>query len=161
MANAEAIARMFEHAGVPCRVSQTIEADLWAKMVMNCAYNAISALARARYGRIVRTSWARDLMQRAVEETVAVARAAGVPLEEAAMVEAAFQLGEAMAGARSSTAQDIGRGRPTEIDSLNGYVVRRGEALGVPTPVNRALWALVKLLEESAREERDAAGSSG
>jgi 2-dehydropantoate 2-reductase len=52
-----------------------------------------------------------------------------------------------MAGALSSTAQDIGRGKCTEIDSLNGYISRRGAALGVPTPVNFALYSLVKLLE--------------
>jgi 2-dehydropantoate 2-reductase len=55
-----------------------------------------------------------------------------------------------MTGATSSMAQDIARGRPTEIDSLNGYVVRRGIALGVATPVNAILVAMVKLLEESA-----------
>lgn len=150
----EAIAGMFERAGVPCRISQNIEADLWAKVVMNCAYNAISALTRARYGRIVRTPWTRELMRRAVEETVAVAHAEGVLLPEAAMIEDAFKLGEAMAGALSSTAQDINRAKRTEIDSLNGYVVQRGARLGVPTPANQALYALVKLLEESVREER-------
>jgi 2-dehydropantoate 2-reductase len=60
---------------------------------------------------------------------------------------AALQLGDAMADATSSTAQDIARGRPTEIDSLNGYVARRGRELGVRTPVNSTLYALVKLLE--------------
>jgi 2-dehydropantoate 2-reductase len=52
-----------------------------------------------------------------------------------------------MSEATSSTAQDISRGNPTEIDSLNGYLVRRGAELGVPTPVNQTLHALVKLLE--------------
>jgi 2-dehydropantoate 2-reductase len=144
-----AIAQMFEYAGVPCRISQCIEADLWKKLIMNCAYNAMSALTRARYGRIVRASWTRDLMRQVVEEAVAVGRAAGVPLSETEMVDAAYTLGESMSGALSSTAQDISRGKPTEIDSLNGYVVRRGAELRVDTPVNQALHALVKLLEES------------
>lgn len=148
----EPIAAMFERAGVPCRVSENIEADLWTKMIMNCAYNAISALGRARYGRIARTESTRDLMKRVVEEAVAVACAAGVSLSGAAMIEAAFNLGEAMQGALSSTAQDINRGRLTEIDSLNGYVVRRGAGLGVEAPVNQTLHALVKLLEQSAAE---------
>ncbi len=153
----EAIAAMFERAEVPCRVSPAIAADLWAKMVMNCAYNAISALTRARYGRIVQTPCTRDLMRRVVVETVAVARAAGVPLAEAGMIDDAFRLGETMAGALSSTAQDVARAKHTEIDSLNGYVVRRGAALGVDTPANQTLHALVKLLEESVRDERAAA----
>ena len=65
------------------------------------------------------------------------------------MVDAALRLGEVMNRATSSTAQDIARGRPTEIDSLNGYVARRGAALGIATPASEALSALVKLLEDS------------
>ncbi|MGE5138226.1 MAG: ketopantoate reductase family protein [Rudaea sp.] len=143
------LSALFEHAGIPCRISEAIEADLWTKMVMNCAYNAISALTRARYGRILEFPPLREVMRRAIAETVGVARAEGVSLSEPALVEAAFQLGEAMRGAHSSTAQDIGLGRPTEIDSLNGFVARRGAQLGIATPVNDTLYALVKLLEQS------------
>jgi 2-dehydropantoate 2-reductase len=70
-------------------------------------------------------------------------------------VEAALRLGTEMSGALSSTAQDIAHGRPTEIDSLNGYVARRGAARGLPTPVSDTLYALVKLLEESAIPRQD------
>ena len=78
-----------------------------------------------------------------------VAREAGISLPEAKLVEAAFRLGEAMREATSSTAHDVQRGKCTEIDSLNGYVARRGAELAVPTPVNQTLHALVKLLEEA------------
>ena len=71
------------------------------------------------------------------------------------MVDAALQLGEGMSRALSSTAQDVARGRLTEIDSLNGYVARRGAALGIATPVSDTLCALVKLLEESAVPRQD------
>jgi 2-dehydropantoate 2-reductase len=144
------LAAMFEHAEIPCRISEAIETELWTKMAMNCAYNAVSALTRARYGRILRFEPVRSVLRRAVAETVAVARAEGVSLSEPALVEAAFKLGEAMTGQLSSTAQDIARGKPTEIDSLNGYIARRASALGVPVPVNETLFALTKLLEESA-----------
>ena len=142
-----AIAEMFERAGVPCRLSQDIRVELWQKMVMNCAYNAISALGRAKYGQMAQTTRIRDLMRRAIAETVAVARAEGVALDEEAMADAAWKLGEAMSGALSSTAQDIDRGKLTEIESLNGYIARRGAELGIDTPVSEALTALVKLLE--------------
>jgi 2-dehydropantoate 2-reductase len=85
----------------------------------------------------------------AVEETIAVGRACGVRFGNIDLVEAAFRLGQAMREATSSTAQDIARGKRTETDALNGYVARRGAELGVPTPVNRTLHALVKLLEEA------------
>ena len=143
------LAALFEHAEIPCRISDAIEADLWSKMVMNCAFNAISALTRARYGRIVGFEPLRTAIRRAVAETVAVAQAEGVSLSEQDLVDAAFQLGEVMHGALSSTAQDIARGKRTEIDSLNGFVARRGAAHGIPTPVNDTLTALVQLLEQA------------
>jgi 2-dehydropantoate 2-reductase len=143
------LAALFERAEVPCRISDGIETELWSKMAINCAYNAVSALARARYGRILEFEPARAVMRRAIAETVAVAHAEGIALPEPALVEAAFRLGESMRAARSSTAQDIDRGRPTEIDSLNGFIARRGAALGIPTPVNDTLSALVKLREQA------------
>jgi 2-dehydropantoate 2-reductase len=148
---ARAIAAIFEAAEVPCRLSAEIETELWKKMVLNCAYNAISALGRAKYGRMAQTVRTRELMNRAIAETVAVAHADGVELSEEAMVEAATKLGEAMSGATSSTAQDLERGKPTEIESLNGYIARRGAEAGIPTPVNETLCALVQLLEAAPR----------
>lgn len=148
------LAQMFERAEVPCRVSPDVRRDLWTKMVLNCAYNAISALGRVHYGRMLTSDQTRALMKRVITETVAVAQAEGVGLGEREMTEAAWRLGEAMPAALSSTAQDISRAKPTEIDSLNGYIVRRGIALGVPTPVNQSLHTLVKLLEQSAGQPR-------
>ena len=62
-----------------------------------------------------------------------------------------MRLADAMPRTTSSTAQDLAKGRTTEIDHLNGYVVRQGEALGIPTPVNRTLSALMKLAEQTKR----------
>jgi 2-dehydropantoate 2-reductase len=146
----ERLAILFSRADVPCVLSDNIKVDLWTKLLMNCAYNAVSALGRTKYGAIQEHPSAREVLRLIVEETVTVARAAGVRLAESGLVESVFKLGVAMSEATSSTAQDIARGRRTEIDSLNGYVARRGAELGVLTPVNRTLHALVKLLEGSA-----------
>jgi 2-dehydropantoate 2-reductase len=143
---------VFENAGISCRVSDNIAAELWTKLVMNCAYNAISALTRSHYLAIKENPLARTVMKELIREVVAVASASGISIaspEE--LFEAALKLGAAMSTATSSTEQDIARGRPTEIDSLNGYVARRGRELGIPTPINTALHALVKLLEAQAR----------
>jgi len=145
----ERIASLFERSGVPCRLSGNVEGELWTKMIINCAYNAISALGRARYYRLTGNRWTREVMVKVVEEALAVARAAAVRLPDFNMVGAALAISEAMANATSSMAQDLARRRPTEIDSLNGFVSRRGAELGVATPVNQTLHALVKLLEES------------
>jgi 2-dehydropantoate 2-reductase len=143
------VAATFARAGVPCRISEDITTDLWEKLIMNCAYNAISALARTKYGRIAQDADSIEVIKQVVGEAVAVGNAAEVPLSAAAMIAAALKLGsEAMPEAVSSTAQDIARGKPTEIDSLNGFLVRKGAEMGVPTPVNQTLHSLVKLLEQ-------------
>ena len=144
------IATTFMRADVPCRISENITAELWEKLIMNCAYNALSALSRSKYGRIARDSGTVEVMKRVVSEAVAVGNAAGVKLSAEKMFAAVLKLGaEAMPEAVSSTAQDIARGKATEIDSLNGFLVRRGGELIVPTPVNETLTSLVKLLEQS------------
>jgi 2-dehydropantoate 2-reductase len=143
------IARLFENAGVPCRVSANIQVDLWTKLLMNCAYNAISALGEAKYGHLARNPWTRRVLTQTIEEVVAVANAAGIGLDRAAMLENALRLAGPMDQAVSSTAQDILRGKRTEIDALNGYIVQRGQELGVATPVNETLHALIKLREEA------------
>lgn len=142
------VAAAFERAGVPCPTVPDVRAALWTKLTMNAAFNAISALTRARYGELVADAGIAATMRAAIGECVAVARAEGVPIDDAdALHAAALRLGAAMAPATSSTEQDLALGRPTEIDALNGHVAARGEALGVPVPVNRALHALVRRLE--------------
>ncbi|BBK34071.1 ketopantoate reductase [Stella humosa] len=142
----EAIAAGFRAAGIPTTVSDAVETVLWGKLVTNCAHNALSAVAQVSYGHMVAVPGVTDVMADAVDECLAVARGLGIGLDDGVK---AMVLGVAasMPGQYSSTAQDMARGKPTEIDHLNGYVVRKGQALGIPTPVNRALWAMVKLQE--------------
>jgi len=145
------IAAVFEQAGIPCRISSNIDGDLWVKLIWNCALNAVSALGQARYGQIAENADARVLLQTIVDEVLAVSRAANVVLpgfeDRQAAIAGAMKIATQMSDALSSTAQDVQRGRRTEIDSLNGYIARRGAELSVPTPVNQALFTLVKLLE--------------
>ena len=141
------ISAMFERAGVTCTVAGDIESALWSKLVINCAFNAVSALGRAKYGRMAREPAIRELMEAAVRESLAVARASGIVLDETDMLARVWATADALASQYSSTAQDLLRGKLTEIDSLNGYVAERAQAFGLDVPVNRALHALVKLRE--------------
>ncbi|HEV2195641.1 MAG TPA: ketopantoate reductase family protein [Candidatus Acidoferrum sp.] len=147
----ERVAALFSRANVPCKISANIEGELWTKLVWNCALNAISALGNAKYGKIAASADAWKVVETAVYEVLAVAKAANIQppgLEDPKTALAgALKIATQMAEALSSTAQDMNRGKPTEIDSLNGYVSRRGAELGVATPVNHALYALVKLAE--------------
>ena len=146
------VANVFNRAAISCRISENIEGELWVKLLCNCALNAISALGHARYGQIVQSCDAKQLMQDVVDEVLAVARAAGVVLpgvdDRESGMAAAMKIATQMADAFSSTAQDLNRDRPTEIDALNGYIMRQGAALAVPVPVNSALFTLVKLAEQ-------------
>jgi 2-dehydropantoate 2-reductase len=147
----ERAAAVFTRAGVPCRISENIEGELWTKLIWNCALNAVSALGRAKYGQIATSADARKVVETVVDEVLAVAHAANVQppgLEDPkTAIAGAFKIATQMAEALSSTAQDMNRGKRTEIDSLNGFISRRGAELGVPTPVNHALYTLVKLAE--------------
>lgn len=145
------IAEIFTRANIPCRISNNIEGELWNKLICNCALNAISALGRVKYGQIAASSDGQKLVAAIIDEAMAVARAAGVVLagreDRDAQIAASMNIATGAAEALSSTAQDINRGKRTEIDSLNGYLARRGAELGVSTPLNHALYTLVKMLE--------------
>jgi 2-dehydropantoate 2-reductase len=151
-------ASVFDRAGITCRISDNIQGELWVKLLCNCALNAISALGRVRYGEIRQSADAKKLMENVVDEVLAVARAAGIVLpgvrDRESGMAAAMKIATQMTDAFSSTAQDLNRGRLTEIDALNGYIVRRGAELGVPVPVNHALFTLVKLAERSSAMSR-------
>lgn len=142
----EAIVALFKAADVPVTISPDIDVALWTKLLMNCAYNAVSALTMANYATMTAMPEVRAIMRAAAHETVAVAAARGVTIANVTL-ERMFDMGHTMPNQISSTAQDIARGRATEIDFLNGLVVREGEALGIATPVNRTLHALVRLRE--------------
>jgi 2-dehydropantoate 2-reductase len=147
----ERISALFERAGVGCRISDNIAGELWTKLTWNCALNAVSALGRAKYGQIAASADARKVVEAAVYEGLAVAKAANIHppgfADPQVALAGSFKIATQMAEALSSTAQDMNRGKRTEIDSLNGYIARRGAELGVSTPINHALFTLVKLAE--------------
>ena len=113
---------------------------------LNCAYNALSAIAQLPYGRLVQGQGVEEVMRDVVQECLAVAQASDVTVA-GDIRQAVQRLARSMPGQFSSTAQDLARGKPSEIDHLNGFVLRRGQALGIATPANRVLHTVVKLLE--------------
>jgi 2-dehydropantoate 2-reductase len=145
------VAAVFSRANVPCRISENLAGELWTKLVWNCALNALSALGKVTYGEILASADAKQLLETTVYEVLAVAKASGIQpagLEDPKVALAgAYKVAVQMAATRSSTAQDMMRGKKTEIDSLNGFIVRRGRELNIPVPVNHALFTLVKLAQ--------------
>jgi 2-dehydropantoate 2-reductase len=147
------ILAVFLKAGVPVHVSDNVVGELWAKLILNCAYNAISAITKLPYGVLFDDEGARDLMRMVVNECLAVAQRESITLPGDSW-QGVERIAATMSGQFSSTAQDLMRGRRSEIDHLNGYIVRRGRSLAIDTPVNQALYYIVKLLESAFAADR-------
>ncbi|HRM95502.1 MAG TPA: ketopantoate reductase family protein, partial [Alicycliphilus sp.] len=117
----ERLALELAAAGIPTQVSGNVRGALWAKLVINCAYNALSAITQQPYGWLVQQDGASAVIADLVAECQAVAQADGVRMD--GDVHAAVRgIAQSMPGQLSSTAQDLARGRPSEIEHLNGYV---------------------------------------
>jgi 2-dehydropantoate 2-reductase len=149
-AELEVVAELFRRAGLDCQVRDDIEAVLWEKLVINVGINPLTAILRVRNGALPDIPEAWKLAVAAATEAAEVAQASGM----APAIDPESRLREvctATAANRSSMLQDILAGRATEIEALNGQVVQRGTALGLPTPVNSCLSAILKALEQAAR----------
>jgi len=146
------IALQFSAANIPTQTSDGVLTALWQKLIINCVYNALSALTQQPYGWLIAQQGVPAVMQDIAAECKAVALADGVLLP-ASVDEAVAAIARTMPRQFSSTAQDLARGKTTEIDHLNGYVVRRGQALGIATPINRLLQVLVQLKQMPAQKQ--------
>ena len=147
-AASERLQQALQAAGVGVTISDDIEVTLWSKLVINCAFNALSAVADIAYGPMLEVEGTRDVVGSAVSEAIAVGRAWGVAISDD-IVAHIMKIPANMPNQMSSTAQDLTRGKPSEIDFLNGYVVRKGAELGIATPTNQALQVMVKLAQRA------------
>ncbi|OCK59458.1 2-dehydropantoate 2-reductase [Bradyrhizobium sp. LMTR 3] len=141
-----ALAEMLQAAGIGITIADDIDRTLWSKLIINCAFNALSAVAGIAYGPMLEVAGTRDVVTSAVQEAISVARASGVSIPDD-LLEHIQNIPAMMPNQMSSTAQDLARGKPSEIDFLNGHVVRKGAELGIATPTNQALQVMVKLAE--------------
>ena len=143
------IATLFASAQVEARISDNVLTALWSKLLINCTFNAISGLSQLSYGEMVQCEAIQSTQAIVIKEVIAVAKTEGVDLSEADALQTVSHIANAMPSQKSSTAHDMARKKLSEIDHLNGFIVRRGTEQGVPTPTNQALYAMVKLIESS------------
>ncbi len=137
---------LFRRAGIEAHAGAEMQKLIWEKLLVNVGINAITALTGIRNGMIAGLDAARELSADAVREAVAVAASVGVVVGDE-MVERVFSVAEATAVNRSSMGQDVDRKKRTEIDAINGVIVRQARRAGIDAPVNRTLVRLVKTLE--------------
>ncbi len=142
------VADLLNGAGIETRVSDDVMGSLWTKLIVNCAMNPLSAITRLPYGEMVSQDGMPQLIDDIVREALSVAHAEGISIPDT-IFETIRTIPISMPGQHSSTAQDLMRGKPTEIDFLNGEIVRRADKLGLAVPVNRTLTLLVKSAERN------------
>ena len=144
-----ALSDFFQLSNVPCEISSNIRKDLWLKFLVNCSYNGISAIGQIQYGNMVSNPEVVNLINQITEECLMIAEKEGVMISAAEADQANHAIGVTMSGQKSSTAQDLVKGKLTEIDYLNGLIVRRAAEYGLSAPANQAVYALVKMLEKN------------
>jgi 2-dehydropantoate 2-reductase len=144
------LANQFSACGLPAEISDNLDTLVWGKLLVNVGINALTALLRVPNGALADTPEVRELAAAAVAEAAAVARARGTQLPYDDSLGHVLAVARATGENRSSMLQDALRGSPTEIATINGAVVREGQRLGVPTPVNQLLAALVAALDATS-----------
>jgi 2-dehydropantoate 2-reductase len=144
-------------AGLETRLESSIDSLVWSKLVINAGINALTALTGLPNGRLLELPETRELMAALVSEAAAVAAARGIALAYPDPVETTRTVARDTGGNRSSMLQDFDQRRPSEIDSINGAVLREAEALGLPAPVNRAVTLLVRAMDALHAQAQGAA----
>jgi 2-dehydropantoate 2-reductase len=143
----EKIASIFNTAGFDTRTVKEVNDVIWGKLVINVGINALTAITRLKNGRLPDIEGTKRVMEQAVQEAVSVAQLKGVRLPYQDPYERVLQVCRATAGNVSSMLQDVLKQRVTEVEFINGAIVREAEALGIPTPVNYTLTSLVEAIQ--------------
>jgi 2-dehydropantoate 2-reductase len=150
--SAQALVSLLNSAGFETRMVDNVEELIWGKLIINVGINALTAILRVKNGRVSAVNGIRRIMQDTVSEAVSVAEAKGMSLPYQEPLERVVAVCEATKDNASSMLQDVLKGKLTEIEMINGAIVRDGEKLGIPTPVNRTLTYLVQGIQETYKE---------
>ena len=149
---AERILSLFQDCGLEASFTDNLTGLLWSKLIINVGINALTALSRVHNGQLLNFEGTRRTMDKAVKEATQVAAALNIRLLYDNPVEKVASVCQATAGNIASMLQDVLKEKKTEIDQINGAVIREAAKLNIPTPVNETLRDLVKALEESYAE---------
>jgi 2-dehydropantoate 2-reductase len=139
---------LLQKAGFQVEIVSDPVSLLWGKLVINAAINPLTALLRVTNGELLERPTAREILVEIAQEVASVATKQGISLPYPDPVLAVEEVARNTAANYSSMLQDVMRGTVTEIEAINGAIVRVGEHIGEPTPINRILWQLVKCLDQ-------------
>ena len=150
--HAERMVAAFNEAGFQTRSVEDVKDLIWGKLLINVGINALTAITRLKNGRLPELEGTRLIMEEAVKEAVAVAEAKNINLPYPDPIGRVIEVCRATAGNIASMLQDVLKEKLTEIDFINGAIVREGQALGIPTPVNLTLTSLVQVIQKTYSE---------
>jgi 2-dehydropantoate 2-reductase len=139
----------FEAAGFETHVSGNVASLVWSKLVINVGINALTAITGQPNGRLLESEDTKAIMADLVQEAVAVARARGITLTSADPLSVVYEVAAKTGANRSSMLQDFDRGRASEIEVMNGAIVREAERAGLPVPVNATVYRIIRALEKA------------
>ncbi len=145
------IVKNFNDCGLQCFATDETEKLIWKKLIINIGINAITAIVRVKNGCVAESKWAKDISKMAVIEAVKIAKAKGIEFPHNIFDEV-IEVAKRTSKNISSMHQDILNHNPTEIDAINGAIVRYGEKYNIDVPVNKTLTNLIKLIEEDVNE---------
>jgi len=145
----ETVQSVFERGGIPCQIAPDVRRVKWEKMCWNVAFNPLTVLINDNVSKALSYPELLNIIERLVDETVAVAAAEGVDLSPG-MAKKTITWSQEIRDIHTSMYDDWKAGRPTEIKYLNGYIVDRAKAFGIPAPANEVVVALIKALTEPA-----------
>jgi 2-dehydropantoate 2-reductase len=141
------IVDLFKQAGLPCQLSEDIRRSKWEKMCWNCVFNPLTVIINDRVAKALDQPEMVEVIHQVVGEVAAVAAGLKVPLADD-MADKVVRWSQEIRDIHTSMYDDWKAGRPTEIDALNGFIVKRGRELGIPTPLNEMLTAAIKVITE-------------
>ncbi len=150
---ANALVSLLKVADFETRLVDSVEQLIWGKFIVNVGINALTAILRIKTGRIATMHGIRQVMENAVGEAVSVAKEKGTRLPYEEPFDRVVAVCEATKDNVSSMLQDVLKGKRTEIEMINGAIVREGEKLSIPTSVNKTLTHLVQAIQETYRDK--------
>jgi 2-dehydropantoate 2-reductase len=145
----EQICSVFNDAGIHTLISENVELIVWKKLVVNACQNTLTAITRLKVGDLIDQPEAWDIFEGVVSEIVQVAQKKGLSLDEKEANRFLRQVGEKAREHFPSMFVDVMNKKKTEIDCLNGAIIREGERLGISTPFNRTIHTLIRIIENT------------
>jgi 2-dehydropantoate 2-reductase len=141
------IANILSKAGLETKISKDMDSVIWSKLVINVGINALTAITRLKNGMLIEHDGTREILRNAVQEAMKIVKRKRIKLVYDDPIQKVESVCKATAANVSSMLQDVLNNKRTEIDFINGAIVRQGKALGIPTPVNETLALLVRTIE--------------